>query len=140
MGVSGYATQNSVDTAGGLLTLEFLAALTAAGQVRTLVGLRLEAWGLARWSEDLCVITSELVTNAVVHGPEDGTVRVRFSREPDGVLLAVWDSSDALPVRREGPEGLSGRGLVLVEALASEFGANTTKPHGKWVWARCRAA
>ncbi|MEV0663882.1 ATP-binding protein [Actinomadura luteofluorescens] len=138
--MSGYALQGPPGTASGLLTMEFIASLTAAGQVRTLVGLRLESWGLARWREDLCVIASELVTNAVVHGPEDGTVRVRFSREPGGVLLAVWDSSDAMPKRRVDPEGLSGRGLVMVEALASDFGAYQTCTNGKWVWARCRAA
>jgi anti-sigma regulatory factor (Ser/Thr protein kinase) len=137
--VSGYAVEGQASTSG-LLTMEFVAALTAPGQVRTLVGLRLEAWGLARWRNDMGVIASELVTNAVVHGPQDGTVRVRFSRERGGLLLAVWDSSDRMPVRRVDPEGLSGRGLVMVEALASEYGASPTEPHGKWVWARCRAA
>ncbi|MGI5206360.1 ATP-binding protein [Spirillospora sp. CA-108201] len=115
-----------------------MASLTAPAQVRMLVGLRLEGWGLSGWRNDMGVIASELVTNAVVHGPQDGTVRVRFTRERGGVLLAVWDSSDAMPVRRVDPEGLSGRGLVMVEALATAFGANPTSPNGKWVWARCR--
>lgn len=33
--------------------------------------------------------------------------------------------------------GMGGRGLVIVQALASECGVTATRPSGKWVWARC---
>lgn len=124
----------------GELELSFLAARTAPGQVRTHVELHLAEWGLSRLCDDLTVIASELVTNAVVHGPEGGQIRVRFTREARGVLLEVWDSSDSMPVRKGDPEGLGGRGLPVVETLAAECGVWPTEPQGKWVWARCRAA
>ncbi|MGW5415483.1 ATP-binding protein [Actinomadura geliboluensis] len=120
--------------------MEFLAARTAVGQVRTLVGLRLASWGLSGSCDDVKLIASELVTNAVVHPEgEGGLIRVRFRREACGVLLEVWDSSDSMPVRKEDAEGLGGRGLAIVEAVAAECGVWPTEPHGKWVWARYRA-
>ncbi|MGI5206044.1 hypothetical protein ACQEU6_31285 [Spirillospora sp. CA-108201] len=51
--MGGYAVQGPPGTASGLLTMEFVAALTAPGQVRTMVGLRLAGWGLARWRNDM---------------------------------------------------------------------------------------
>lgn len=120
---------------GGCLDVRFLAARTAPAQVRTLVGLRLDAWGLAAVCDDAKLIASELVTNAVLHTSEQ-EIRARLTREARGVLLEVWDSSDVLPAPREDVEGLGGRGLPLVAALASECGASRTAPYGKWVWAR----
>ncbi|WP_207394257.1 ATP-binding protein, partial [Actinomadura formosensis] len=142
----------SADAVGGL-DVTFLAARTAPGQVRALVELRLAAWGLAGLRDEVTLIASELVTNAVRHTPER-EIRVRFTREVRGVLLAVWDSCDALPVRKPASSAASpdaaaleaghmeetgGRGLPIVEALASACGVSPTVPHGKWVWARVAA-
>ncbi|TYK47097.1 ATP-binding protein [Actinomadura decatromicini] len=141
----------------GTLEVTFGASVTAPAQVRMLVGLRLASWGLGGLVDDMAVIASELVTNAVRWGGER-EIRVRFTREPAGVLLAVWDSSDDRPIRKRAlgvmPDevaadadalnpgqkaGMSGRGLPLVEALASECGVTVTAPAGKWVWARLAA-
>ncbi|MFC4053528.1 ATP-binding protein [Actinomadura syzygii] len=100
-----------------------------------LVELRLDAWGLAVLRDDVKLIASELVTNAVLHTPER-EIRARLTREACGVWLGVWDSSDVMPVRRDDGDGLGGRGLPLVAALASECGAFRALPYGKWVWAR----
>ncbi|WP_433325545.1 hypothetical protein [Spirillospora sp. CA-294931] len=68
------------------------------------------------------------------------------------MVLAVWDSSDAMPQARPvvelEPEDLDlspanfdnngGWGLPLVEALACQSGVTRTQPHGKWVWARLK--
>ncbi|GGQ16231.1 anti-sigma regulatory factor (Ser/Thr protein kinase) [Actinomadura coerulea] len=94
------------------------------------------------------------VTNAVLHAGE-GEIRVRFTREADGVLLEVWDACDRRPVRRPPPaataaggppeaaapgpgddDGMGGRGLMIVDALAAQCGVVPTVPRGKWVWAR----
>ncbi|WP_067807598.1 ATP-binding protein [Actinomadura formosensis] len=136
------------------LDVTCLAARTAPGQVRTLVGLRLAGWGLSGLTDDVSLIASELVTNAVRHTP-DGEIRVTFTREPRAVLLAVWDCSDARPVRKRGrgrvpgdvspdaealnpghDDGTGGRGLPIVEALSLECGVTPTEPRGKWVWSR----
>ncbi|MFI0366243.1 ATP-binding protein [Actinomadura sp. 1N219] len=137
--------------------MTFRTAPTVPGQVRTLVELRLVEWGLAGLVDDVTLIASELATNAVRHtsGKE---IRVRFTREPHGVLLKVWDGSDAMPVRGRAVEtasdaavpdaaalepghqvGTSGRGLPIVEALAHRWGVTPTEPNGKWTWARVLA-
>lgn len=143
-------------TADGRLDVRFLAARTAPGQVRMLVELRLSAWGLARMRNDVTLIASELVSNAVVHASDGGEIRVRFTRAACGVLLAVWDSSDRRPTIRRPlgavagdvapdaaaldpghDDGTCGRGLPIVAALAAACGVTPTEPIGKWVWARC---
>jgi hypothetical protein len=70
----------------GELDMACLAAWTAPGQVRTLVEFRLTEWGLARITDDVCLIATELVTNAVESTP-DGEIRVRLTRERNAVLL-----------------------------------------------------
>ncbi|MFI0487459.1 ATP-binding protein [Actinomadura sp. 9N215] len=134
------------------LEVRVQAARTTPGLVRTLVESRLVSWGLAVLRDDVTLIASELVTNAVrqTSGRE---IRVRFTREARGVLLAVWDSSNVLPKRkraadvmapdaaaleRENEDDSGGRGLPIVDLLSSECGVNATDPTGKWVWARVR--
>ena len=78
------------------------------------------------------VLTSELVTNAVVHARTPLDVRVEV--EPDGMRVAVTDHNPRLPGRRSySPGDLGGRGLHLVEAMASAWGAERC-PGGKVVW------
>lgn len=78
------------------------------------------------------VLTSELVTNAVVHA---GTpLDVRVSLDDDHMLVAVADGDPHLP----GPmafaaDAVGGRGLRLVEQLATAWGTEV-QPHGKVVW------
>lgn len=144
--------------AGAALVLDvtFRAGRTVPGQVRGLVTSRLSAWGLHEVSDDVELIASELATNAVEHVPGREEVRVRLVREPHAVLLEVWDSSDARPVRKlplstssdeAAPDAAAldaghdaftrGRGLPIVEALSESWGVTPTAPRGKWVWARC---
>ena len=138
----------------GELEAAFPASVTTPGMVRNLVELRLAEWGLRHLAGDVLLVACELITNAIRNTP-DREIRVRFTREAGGVVLAVWDSSDALPVAKPVVElnlddvvpdpyaldpghdaGTGGWGLPLVEALSSECGVTTTDPSGKWVWAR----
>jgi hypothetical protein len=51
-----------------------------------------------------------------------------------GILIRVWDGSTEMPARRNaGPDDDSGRGLILVDCLASEWGAYR-EGNGKVVW------
>ncbi|WUI04605.1 ATP-binding protein [Spirillospora sp. NBC_00431] len=136
------------------LDMRVRAERTAPGRVRMLVEARLFSWGLAALRDDVTLIASELVTNAIRH-TSGREIRVRLTREARSVRLAVWDSSDVLPMRKRtaetiagdvGPDaaalepeiedGSGGRGLPIVDLLSSECGVNATKPTGKWVWAR----
>ncbi|MFD0857094.1 ATP-binding protein [Actinomadura adrarensis] len=138
----------------GELDMSCLAALTAPGQVRSLIQYRLAEWGLGGLLDDAQLIAAELVSNAVRYMPS-GQIRVQFRRYGNGVLFAVWDSSDAMPVLAPVAEltladvepdaqaldpghddGTGGWGLPIVQALSAECGVRRTQPHGKWVWCR----
>jgi anti-sigma regulatory factor (Ser/Thr protein kinase) len=100
-------------------------------------------WGLPALAEKIELIVSELVTNSIQaaqrsHGGGHLTtavVRLWLSSDLDCVLIRVWDGNRQMPVRQEaGPDEESGRGLMLVQQLCSEWGAYR-KADGKVVWA-----
>ncbi|MEU6108170.1 ATP-binding protein [Streptomyces albidoflavus] len=93
------------------------------------------AWGLHALAADGAVIVTELVANSVRHARRE-SLRVTVERPAEyRVRLGVVDFSKARPVcGAAGPEDEAGRGLVLVEALAAEWGTELL-PWGKRVWA-----
>ena len=81
--------------------------------------------GLGEYADDVEIITSELVTNAVQHVCDNGaeTVGVALIRSQAAVTVAVSDSSSDGPIRRDASTvSLQGRGLQIVEALATYWG------------------
>ncbi|MEN0130299.1 MAG: ATP-binding protein [Brevundimonas sp.] len=69
------------------------------------------------------LLTAEVVSNAVVHGPAKGEVRVRLNVTGSRVRVEVRDLGHGVPtVRHPEPTAPSGRGLALVEALAESWG------------------
>ena len=88
--------------------------------------------GLFDLCDTVALLVSEVATNALVHGNGDVQVRVTSS---EGVLLVeVSDESPRLPVpRAAAPLEEGGRGLALVETLASRWGVRPEGP-GKVVW------
>lgn len=86
----------------------------------------------SEWAAEL--LASELVTNAVMHG--HGPVHVVMEHSADGLAVTVVDEAPAEPVvAKAAPGDTSGRGLRLVDVLASEWGVKTSQP-GKGVWFR----
>lgn len=80
------------------------------------------------------LLTAEVVANAAVHGPADGSIRVRAWTDADHVYVSVSDDSSTSPVvRHPEPAAASGRGMALVQALASDWGVEVG-PDGKTVW------
>lgn len=81
------------------------------------------------------LLTGELLANAVVHGPEAGDIRIRMWRSGRVVSVAVSDESVARPVVRvPAPTSSGGRGMMLIDALASAWGVDDGGPAGKTVW------
>lgn len=87
--------------------------------------------------ETVVLLVSELVSNAVQHGgPHDSlaTVGVQVETRPDLVRVEVTDAGTGDPRPGDGAvDHPSGRGLLLVEALASRWGCEQL-PVGKTVW------
>ncbi|MEU0492130.1 ATP-binding protein [Nocardiopsis sp. NPDC006139] len=92
---------------------------------------------LLRWEveppEELPMLVSELVTNAIKHtrsGLPDGRVTLRLDIYGDRIRLVVKDAGPR-PGRRvrrgdPSPEDTHGRGLLLVEALSLAWGPINT--------------
>ena len=69
-------------------------------------------------------------------GPDGAVVRLCLLRRAGEVMLAVIDASDDAPVPRQ-PDWAreSGRGLQIINALASVWGWSPIEGRGKAVWA-----
>ena len=108
------------------LTREPTAAAEARSQVRVAIG----DWKVPVDPDIAILLTSDLLTNAIVHGEGDTvTLAIRCSRGQ--LRIDVYDQSRYLPARADEPAGAdTGRGLVLVAALSTEWGSFRT-PAGK---------
>jgi hypothetical protein len=106
----------------------------------------LRRWGIAERSQDIAIVVSELLTNALRHGlPGSGEGRrrrpIRFGLLQPGscVLCAVTDPSRAAPVMQtRGSLAETGRGLHIVCELSDQWGF-TFSDTGKVVWAKFSA-
>ena len=88
-----------------------------------------------RVRDQVLLLASELVTNAILHGRSE--VRVEVRCVDFHVRVTVHDENSRHPVVvSEDPEALDGRGLALVDALASSWGVDE-EPGGKAVWFEC---
>jgi hypothetical protein len=103
----------------------------------------LQGWGVAERREDVAVVVSELLTNALLHAlPAAGHARtgwlVRLGLLQSGhcVICAVADPSRVAPVLQQ-PEhfGETGRGLHVIAALSDRWGCTIPTDIGKVLWA-----
>jgi len=116
-------------------------------------------WGVTDRQDDVAVVVSELLTNALRHalpqagpppgsshgfpdGPAGGPARSRWPvrlgliQPGQFVLCAVADPSPRPPQPKE-PDYLaeSGRGLHVIDALSDRWGSTVPTDAGKVVWA-----
>lgn len=77
------------------------------------------------------LLTSELVSNAVLHGR--GTIVLRALLADQRLLVEVIDQGDGLErtIRQHGPDQVGGNGLHIVEAESSRWGVHEGTTH---VW------
>jgi anti-sigma regulatory factor (Ser/Thr protein kinase) len=121
------------DDARSELTLP--AAASAPKAARHFLADTLHRWQVTSGVVDLAtLLTSELVTNAVRYGR--GLVRLSVRTAPPAVRVEVHDDNPALPTL--GPEDDSGaeggRGLRLIDSLATRWGTHPHPGDGKDVW------
>ena len=108
-----------------------------AGMARDLVRDTLRP---GEWRDDVLLVVSELVTNALLHGT--GRPLLRMVGTATEVRIEVHDDNPTLPrVRESGPDG--GWGLPLVSRLTTGWGAYPDSAGGagagKVVWCQMRA-
>ncbi|WP_167163197.1 ATP-binding protein [Streptomyces sp. MBT27] len=98
-------------------------------------------WGLEFLSDRVETVLTELVTNALVHGGGD-SIGFRLTLTEGGLLIEVADSSPGMArVVHAGPDAESGRGLLLVEVVADDWGVSPRRhADGKWTWAAFNTA
>lgn len=123
----------------------------AVREARRFTRRTLDGWDTGDRFDDVCLVVSELVTNALRHAlPADtprhdeqhGPVRLHLMRWTERLVCAVRDPSHDSPVARETGDfsAESGRGLFLVDSFSDSWGwhplAGTL--NGKVVWALFR--
>ncbi len=99
---------------------------------RRFIAATLASWDAVDPIETVQLLVTELVTNVIVH--TTGTPDVRVSLQRDFVHVEVFDpGAGSVSAHRAGPDELSGRGLHLVESLATAWGT-VPMGAGKIVW------
>ncbi|MET8826501.1 ATP-binding protein [Streptomyces sp. NPDC004610] len=126
-------------------TLQFPSSARGARRARRLAVLWMAEQGHPKASDASCavaLVVGELTANAVQHGRVPGhACGLRLALDPAKGVLRV-EVADAAAEKRlptvaptAHPEGESGRGLLLVDALALRWGSVPRHPVGKTVWA-----
>ena len=120
------------DPAAKTLAMAFPAELASVGRARRWVRGVLQGWGPDELIDSAILLTSEVVTNALMHGRSG--IEVSLGRHGDRVRIAVTDSDQGLIRRRAAaPNSQSGRGVDLVESMSTGWGINRFGS-GKQVW------
>jgi anti-sigma regulatory factor (Ser/Thr protein kinase) len=105
----------------------------AAGEARGQVRAAIRDWGLPVDQDVAVLLASELVTNAVMHETGE-TVSLGIRCFRGRLRVDVYDTSHCFPeVTVAAGDAETGRGLMLVAALAAEWGFYRT-PGGKAVY------
>ena len=105
---------------------------TSAGAARRFVDETLERWDCGDLLDTVTLLVSELVTNAVVHARSEVDVTVQLKH--GSVRVEVLDQGETVPRRRAaGDEATSGRGVEMIELLATAWGVDVLE-QGKRIW------
>jgi anti-sigma regulatory factor (Ser/Thr protein kinase) len=125
------------ETASELLHVELPCSVHAPSLARDALD-QLDGVGSVR--DDARLITTELVSNAVVHSGCERDHVIELSAELQADRLRIWvmdpgNSASSLAPRDAGEPSaeLGGFGLRIVEALARDWGVE--RPSGSSVWA-----
>ena len=105
---------------------------TSPGSARAFLRAALETWKLDGLGEVTELLTNELVGNVVRHVGSPMTLRI--VRHPGCIRVEVDDPSTKPPrLLNPDDETAQGRGIMLVDELASQWGSEI-RPSGKTVW------
>ncbi|MET0425142.1 MAG: alpha/beta fold hydrolase [Actinoplanes sp.] len=148
-GVIPGAAHNAVTTAGVLVAERAVGFVrshaarhmrldhaTPAAEARRLAEQALNDWHLTDRSDDVLLVTTELVQNVTQHTEDGGELRLRL--QDDAVIVEVTDTDPRPPrLKPIAPLVPGGRGLRLVAAAARTWGSRPAAwagRTGKIVW------
>ncbi|MFD0447303.1 MULTISPECIES: ATP-binding protein [Streptomyces violaceusniger group] len=128
-----------------VFTQRFSSTRKGARLARLLALRQLDEWGFpyrSAESDTVAAIVAELAANAATHGRVPGRdFEVRLTRTAHAIRIEVADTfteagppTDPAPVA-PAPDSETGRGLLLVAALAARWGVTDRLGPGKTVWA-----
>lgn len=134
------STPPAVANPSGSAGLELAPHLASIGRGRRWVAAEAVRHGITDTRVRIIqLLSSELVANAILHGPPGGEVQVRVEWSADCFRVEVDDTSASsprlVPITRD---GRGGRGLALVERLADRWGHERREPRGNTVWFEVR--
>jgi anti-sigma regulatory factor (Ser/Thr protein kinase) len=117
---------------------EIAGGVEAAWTAREILTDRFGDSARADTMHDLHLLTTELVTNAVLHAGagEADKIALEVESEPNRVRVSVTDPGcdDTPEVQELDPELPGGMGLFLVEQISSRWGVERTPAGGNRVW------
>lgn len=114
------------------VTTHFPAAPASVPEGRAFLHKALTSWNCTQRADDALLLLSETLTNAVQHS--EGPIGLHLHRTATDLTVEVSDPSPQLPQPRVAvEEAESGRGLILVRALAAGWGVRPTD-EGKTTW------
>ncbi len=123
----------------GWLELEIGNGAAAVREGRRHVALVVAASGGAAMVDDAALVAAELLANAIQHGAPPLSIAV--TGDASRVRIAVHDGNPRPPVRAvPSTTNMTGRGLALVDAVASRWGVDHDAGGGKIVWAELESA
>jgi anti-sigma regulatory factor (Ser/Thr protein kinase) len=110
------------------------ATALAAAEARGFLRAALETWALDGFGEVTELLTTELVTNAVIHVGREPIV-LRVGADTERIRVEVHDPGSSAPIIRHVDDTtLGGRGVLIVDSLATKWGTRHDDPIGKSVW------
>ncbi|MEU5894515.1 PAS domain S-box protein [Streptomyces sp. NPDC047461] len=115
-----------------IATQELPATASAVSIGRSFVIKTLSDWGCVPAADDARLLVSEILTNAVQHA--EGPLVLHLRRTETDLAVEISDLSPHLPQPRLASEDEeSGRGLILVDAIADTWGVRPDE-RGKTTW------
>jgi hypothetical protein len=120
---------------GDRIALELEPRVSAARQCREVIMAACARWGRVELAEPACIVVTEMVNNVVAHAKT--SMIVLIASRGEAVSVAVRDRSTVAPSYAGAPvspTAAGGRGMLLIDAMASRWGS-LTLADGKVVWA-----
>ena len=127
----GLGHETPVETLEATLILDHDRRSPAAA--RRFVSATLSVWGCSLVADEALLVTSELITNAIVHASSSPELVLRFTGT--ALHVEVRDRSTASPTPHDAEPGdVGGRGLAMIDRIASAWGVTPIAGGGKAVW------